>query len=281
MPAPDLDALVIEVQHVVSSAIPGGALNYGVAGGDRARLNDAIVTLIYEKRTGRPIACNVLTVFPLTLRGRDEDVLHLGLAVIDPEFRGTGLSWALYGLTVILMFMRRGLRPVWISSVTQVPAVAGLVAEGFANVYPDPRSITRRTYAHLSIARQVMRRFRASFGVAESAGFDADRFVITNAYTGGSDNLKKAYNDTPRHRNERVNDFCRAQLDYDRGDDLLQVGQCTLGVLHRFLFRSVPRGSLPAIFGNAVVLLLAAAFIPVTHWFAAGKSLGDLRPARR
>ena len=59
-----------------------------------------------------------------------------------------------------------------------------------------------------------MRRHRRVFGVGEDAGFDEARFVITNAYTGGSDNLKKSFDVAPKHRDEAYNDFCREQLDY-------------------------------------------------------------------
>lgn len=37
-----------------------------------------------------------------------------------------------------------------------------------------------------------MKHQRDAFGVGPEAGFDADSQVITDAYTGGPDNLKKA-----------------------------------------------------------------------------------------
>jgi hypothetical protein len=61
-----------------------------------------------------------------------------------------------------------------------------------------------------------MRRHRAVFGVGDEAGFDEARFVITNAYTGGSDALKKSLETAPRHRGERYNAFCARELDYER-----------------------------------------------------------------
>jgi hypothetical protein len=80
------------------------------------------------------------------------------------------------------------------------------------------------------------------FGVAAEAGFDDERFVITNAYTGGSAPLKKTIAEASPHRSRAVNEMCRTSLDYDRGDDFLQVGQLTVRAVIRQLL-SDPRAS--------------------------------------
>jgi hypothetical protein len=280
LPSRALHALIADLRTVVSRGVEEGELEYGVASGSTTHLDNSVVTVIYEKHTRRPIAFNALAILPVTLRGRQEEVLHLGLAMVDPEFRGHGFSWALYGLTVMLVFFRRQMRPIWISNVTQVPAVVGLVDTGFTNVYPSAQSDRRPTFAHLTLARQIMRHHRAAFGVGEDAGFDATRFVITNAYTGGSDNLKKRYDDTAKHRDDAYNALCAEELDYDRGDDFLQLGQYTLGVARRYLTRAVPRHSLPALVVNGAFLFLGSLLLPAIHWFCAGTAMGDIRPAR-
>jgi hypothetical protein len=280
LPRPALDALLADLRTVVARDVRGGGLSYGVVSGSKEHLDNSVITVIYEKGTRRPIAFNALAILSVTLRGRQEDVLHLGLAMVDPAFRGLGFSWALYGLTVMLMFFRRQLRPVWISSVTQVPAVVGLVDSGFANVYPSVHPHRRPTFGHLTLARQIMRRHRAVFGVGEDAAFDSSRFVITNSYTGGSDNLKKRFEDTAKHRDDAYNRLCATHLDYDRGDDFLQLGQYTLGVARRYLTRTVPRHSLPALVVNGAFLLLGSLLLPAIHWFCAGTAMGDIRPVR-
>jgi hypothetical protein len=98
----------------------------------------------------------------------------------------------LYGLTCFLLFVRNQFRPLWISNVTQVPAVVGMVSEMFSDVWPYPDA-DRRTLNHVLMARRIMAGHRHVFGVGEDAEFDETRFVITNAYTGGSDNLKKTW----------------------------------------------------------------------------------------
>jgi hypothetical protein len=235
------DALVADLRVVVARCLGGATLDYGVFTGAKERLDRSVVTVIYRKGTDEPIAFSALAILPVVLRGRSEDVLHLGLAMVDPGFRSHGLSWALYGLTVMHMFVRRHLRPLWVSSVSQVPAVVGLVDTGFSNVFPSISPDRRPTLEHLVVARQLMRHHRDAFGVGADASFDEERFVIRNAYTGGSDHLKKPFDDTAKHRTFGYNDLCCRELDYRRGDDFLQVGQYDLGVVRRYLRRGVGR----------------------------------------
>jgi hypothetical protein len=277
---PDLDALVADLRTVAGKTLPAGSLTYGIFSGKRERLSRAIVTLISEEATGRPIAFNALSVMDVALDGEPEQVTHLGLVMVDPDVQGQGLSWVLYGLTTMVLFARDGLRPKWISNVTQVPAVAGMVCETFSDVFPSPRAGVRQSFAHLQLARGIMRDHRAVFGVGDEAGFDEQRFVITNAYTGGSDALKKTYDAAPKHRDEQYNAFCARELDYGRGDDLLQLGRIDLTGARRYLQRDVPAGSLPALLAASAVLALQRMVLPLMHWMDDTRAFGSLRPWR-
>jgi hypothetical protein len=276
-----LGVLVAQLREVAARTLPQQDLTYGVFSGDRARLSRAIVTVISEEATGRPIAFNALSLMDVTCDGAPTQVMHLGLVMVDPDVRGQGLSWVLYGLTALVLFARDGLRAKWISNVTQVPAVVGMVSETFSDVFPSPDPGARRSFAHLQLARGIMSRHRAVFGVGDEAGFDETRFVITNAYTGGSDALKKRFDVATKHRAERYNLFCARELDYERGDDVLQIGRIDLGAAARYLLRDVPRGSLPALLGTTVVLGLQRLVLPAIHWFDDTTAFGDLRPWRR
>jgi hypothetical protein len=197
--------------------------------------------------------------------------------MVDPAYRTQGLSWVLYGLTCMLIFVRRGLRPLWISNVTQVPAIIGKVAESFVTAYPNPFRSSRRTLEHLCVARDIMRKHRSVFGVGLEAGFDEERFIITNAYTGGSDNLKKTFDEAPKHRDTRANELCERQLDYQRGDDFLQIARFDQPSALRYLLRDVPRNSLPALIYRMIFLLLGRMALPLLHWLNPHEAMGDLR----
>ena len=277
---PDLDQLVADLRTIAGKTLPAGSLTYGIFSGERERLARAIVTLISDEATGRPIAFNALSVMSVELDGEPEQVTHLGLVMIDPDVQGQGLSWVLYGLTTLVLFARDGLRPKWISNVTQVPAVFGMVCDTFSDVFPSPHAGARRSFAHLQLARGIMREHRAVFGVGGEAGFDEQRFVITDAYTGGSDALKKTYDAAPKHRDEQYNAFCARELDYARGDDVLQLGRIDLAGARRYLQRDVPAGSLPALLAASAVLALQRLILPVVHWFDDARPFGTLRPWR-
>jgi len=246
--------------------------------GDKARLDSTIVTVVYTDDS-RPIAFNALAVLDCELRGQPLEVLHLGLVVIDPEYRAGGLSGVLYGLSVFLVSARRQLRPLWISNVTQVPAVFGMVAANFKNVFPNGKIGARQRYDHLHLARQIMSKHRRVFGVGPDAEFDEARSIIRNSYTGGSDNLKKSFEEAPKHRVETFNKICRDSLDYDRGDDFLQIGQFTAGAAGTYFTRSASVLSPSALAMQFATRALDSAISPVLQWLAAGSQTGDIRPA--
>ena len=274
-----LDDLVGALRLIASRTLQHGDLTYGIFSGDRSRLERTIITLVTDKRTGAPIAFNALPVMDLELEGRPIELLHLGLVMVDPGERGKGLSWVLYGLTCFLLFFRNQMRPLWVSNVTQVPAIVGMVAETFGDVFPTPGG-NRRSFRHLLLARQIMASNRYVFGVGGEAGFDEERFVISNAYTGGSDGLKKTFDEAAKHRNAIYNDFCARELDYERGDDVLQIGRLDLGAARKYLTDMVPKQAwavLAVAVAAAVVQRLA---LPVVHWFDDEREWGRLRARR-
>ncbi len=274
MDAPDRDALVASLRAVAARGLKGGALDYGILAGNPESLARTIVTLV--SRQGRPIAFNALAVMEVATLPAPTEVLHLGLVMVDPEERSRSLSWLLYGLTCFLLLLRNRLRPLWVSSVTQVPAVVGMVAAQFSDVYPQPAP-TRRSLDHLILARRVMEAHRSVFGVGPEAGFDEARFVITNAYTGGSDALKKSWDETTRHRDPAVNAFVADRLDYVRGDDLLQIGRMDLAAMRSYLAREVPRGALASLLLAGGIVALQRLILPVAHWADPTRPFGILR----
>ena len=278
LPNSELDALVAQLRLVAAKTLPQESLTYGIFSGEPEYLSRSIVTLISEEHSGRPIAFNALSVMEVELDGALTEVTHLGLVMVDPDVRGQGLSWVLYGLTALVLFARDGLRPKWISNVTQVPAVVGMVSDTFSEVFPSPLPGARQSFAHLQLARGIMARHRAVFGVGEEAGFDEARFVITNAYTGGSDALKKTFEVAPKHRSAIYNDFCERELDYARGDDVLQLGRIDLSGARRYLSSEVPHGSLPALLIASAMLALQRLVLPVVYWMDDTRAFGTLRP---
>jgi hypothetical protein len=279
--SPDEIARVLEAMRDLVRRGIGQDLDYGVLSGDPERLRRAVVTLLHDRKDGRLVAFNALSYMDLQLRGRPATALHLGLVMVDPGYRAKGLSWVLYGLTCVVIFFRRGLRPLWISNVTQVPSIIGKVAEVFVTAYPNPFYPVRRSFDHLCVAREIMHKHRGVFGVGADAVLDEERLVIANAYTGGSDNLKKTFENAPKHRDERANELCREQLDYVRGDDFLQLARLDMPSARRYLLREVPRRSLPALLYNLAFVLCVQVVLPLLYWLNPRQDMGDLRARAR
>ncbi len=277
MKPPRLQAIVEQMRAIVATTVEGG-LDYGVLSGDKRRLDAALISLIYDRQSRTAIGFNAMSLLEIEFRGQPAEVLHLGLVMVDPRYRTKGLAWVLAGLPCLLLFLRRRLAPLWITCVTQVPAVVGTVAEGYSQVFPAPGGTARCTFNHLAVARELMRKHRSVFGVGQEAEFDDERFIIKNSYTGGSQNLMRSYEDVAKHRLEAVNAMCEQNLDYARGDDFLQVGLIDYPATYRYLTRMVPRDSLPYLLSRVSLLVVARLVAPILQWLTPDKQLGDLRP---
>ncbi|HEV8036641.1 hypothetical protein [Yoonia sp.] len=274
-----LSALSADLRQVAARTLDAGSLTYGVFSGDKSRMEAVIITLV-SRRDDTPVAFNALAVMALETAPHPTEVLHLGLVMVDPTERSKNLSWVLYGLTCFLILFRRQFRPVWVSNVTQVPAVVGMVSEMFSDVWPGPNG-DRRTLTHLLLAREIMATQRHVFGVGADAGFDEERFVITDAYTGGSDDLKKTWESAPKHRDARYNAFCQEELDYARGDDVLQLGQMDVAAMRTYLTREVPKSAVIGLLLTGGIVALRRIVLPAIHWADSTQEWAHLRPYTR
>jgi hypothetical protein len=152
-----------------------------------------------------------------------------------------------------------------------------MVSEMFSDVWPGPEK-GRRTLNHVLLARRIMAEQRHIFGVGNEAGFDEDRFVITDAYTGGSDDLKKTWETAPKHRDPRYNDYCAAALDYGRGDDVLQLGQMDQAAMRTYLAREVPKSAVIGLLLTGGLVALRRLVLPAIYWFDSTQAWSILRP---
>ncbi len=262
-----LATMTAELRTVAAAGQRGKPVpQYGVLLGDRKDLCRRIITVAYDREQKKAVGFNAIVLLDLDVGVRTETVLHLGLTYIDPSSQGQALPALLYGASTFLTFFKGGLRAFWVSNVTQVPSVIGKFCSTYSEAYPSPVVPVRQTFSHLTLARQIMRTERAAFGVADDAPYDEVRSVILDAYTGGSDELKKTFAEAPKHRDPRVNAWCEKELNYARGDDVLQLGRCSLGTAVRFLREKLPKGSAVQLIYQAVVLLAFGTVIPVVRW---------------
>lgn len=122
---------------------------------------------------------------------------------------------------------------------------------------------------------------RHVFGVGADASFDYDKFIIKNSYTGGSDHLKKKFTEAQPHRDSIYNNFCQNNLDYDRGDDFIQIGQINLNMTKQFLLKSVPKKSILSLIVSLIFISIQSILSPLLLWLDSQNQYGELRPWKK
>lgn len=275
----EIESLVADIKTIAVSAQLQN-LDYGLFKDQDFFLKVGLFTVIYEISTNSPVGFSSQTKLACTLRGQEVSVYHAGLAVMNPAYQSKGLSRSLYGLTTFLVFFKNKLKPIWVSSVTQVPAVFGGIVESFTDVYPSGAPAERPSFDQTQIAVSIMKNYRHVFGVGAEADFDDSSFVITNAYTGGSDGLKKTFEQCPKHRNQDYNNYCESKLNYQRGDDFLQIGQMSLLTYFKYLTHHKDEDSNAITFYKIIFLICEGFVVPIMGWFSTGKVWKTLRPRR-
>jgi hypothetical protein len=234
-----LAGLQREITEVAQAALPG-TLNYGVFLRERRPYQNRLIVVGRTRVGGAAAGFNALPWLDVRLGDRTMPVMHFGLLVIHPRHQRQGLQGLLYGLGAFNAYHRVRQRPLYISNVTEVPAVFGAICDQTVAPFPHYCSSEPPPPLYRDIARAILQQHRHEFGVGPEAVFDADRFVIQGSYTGGSEGLKRRFDDLPGYRVDTCNQFCRAQLDYDRGDDFLQIARLDHTVISNWLTRRIP-----------------------------------------
>ena len=204
--------------------------SYGVFAGGRARYANRVIAVAYQKTTGEPAAFTALVYLPIERSGRTEVVVHLGLTMIRRGFRGQRIQTPLLSKVFLL--------PVWnlmrlrftVTNIAASPAGIGAVSDYFLNVYPEYKEINRPRRMHLSVAEQVLEKYRHEFGCSTTARFNPETFVVhgSNDPAGGGAYQFIKHDPVSRYRHEACNRFCSERLNFSAGDELFQVGEVDL-----------------------------------------------------
>jgi hypothetical protein len=178
-------------------------------------------------------------------------VLHLGLTCIGPGVRGGGLTHRLTSKVVVSYLLRHHLfSRLWITNVACVLSSLGNVALHFDDVFPGPqRRAAGPSARHLAIARAIDAHHRQPLYVLPEARFDEQAFVFRGSVRGTV--FQKRVDDARyHHRDPRVTGFYAGLMNFDEGDEVLQVGNVSLLTWPRYQLRKLwPRhaqAALPA-----------------------------------
>ena len=203
---------------------------YGVFTGDREAYRNRVIGVISVAATDEPVAFTAMVYLPVTLQGRVEPVIHLGLTMIKQRFRGHRLQLPLFERLFFLPALNQ-FRVRWIvTSIAASPAGIGSVSDYFEDPYPAYHGSTRRKPYHVEVARKLLTTYRHEFGCAATACFNPETFVVAGSNDpngGGAFQFIRA-DPVSRYRQEACNGFCSERLLYARGDELFQVARLNL-----------------------------------------------------
>ncbi|MFW5770020.1 MAG: hypothetical protein ACOCX9_01165 [Spirochaetota bacterium] len=236
----EIHDLVSHLRDVASTAFET-LPDYQVLQGTRQELEDKVIAIAWRQDGTMAGFCSTVI---LSVEGVG-DVLHLGLTVVRPEDRRHGLTHILTSRAVKGYLLRHKplVGKVWISNCAAVLSSLVNVAMHFEHVYPSPfvKKQGKIMDKYMNIARTIDEKYRAKIFIMENAHFDEINFVFRGSVKGTvfqKDGADSRY----YHRNLYLNDFYKNQMNFNDGDEVLQIGYAsTFAAIKHMWNRSVQK----------------------------------------
>jgi hypothetical protein len=197
--------------------------DYQVMKGGKEELADKILAVAWDDDGSIAGFCSTIE---LDVKGVGK-VLHLGLTCVRPDCRSGGLTMSLTKKAVLGYILRnRLIGKLWITNCAAVLSSLGSVSLNFEGVYPSPFERPKPTDKHRLIAEAIDKYYRDKIFINDFAYFDNNSFVFRKSV---KDTVFQKSADDKRyhHRMEPINKFYRNLMDFDEGDEVLQVGFVT------------------------------------------------------
>jgi len=165
------------------------------------------------------------------------NILHLGLTCVSPRARGLGLTHQLTSKVISTYLLRYSFfKPAWISNVACVLSSLGNVAMHFEDVYPSPFKASPSDH-HVKLAKFIDQNFRPELYIKHDAVFIENKFVFEKSVTGTM--FEKSAEDRKfHHRDVELNNFYKGLIDFENGDEVLQIGKVSLFSYPKYLLKN-------------------------------------------
>lgn len=227
-----LNRLVAELRMVTASCLDTVPY-YQALSGKREDLEKAIIAVARNKEGKMLGFCSALAL-DIEDHGK---VFHTGLTCVHPDARGKKLTHKLTSKVLLQFLMREALfQDVWISNCACVLSSIGNVAMYFEDIYPSPYGVPAPSPTHIKIAQEISKNYREQIAINEDAIFDQENFVFRGSVEGTS--FEKNEADTRfHHRNQALNAYYQDILNFDNGDEVLQIGKCSLFTFPRYMMK--------------------------------------------
>lgn len=125
---------------------------------------------------------------------------------------------------------------IWVSNCAAVLSSLGNVAMHFERVYPSPFYSSPPSSTHVRIARAIDQGFRDKMYVSDDAVLDETRFVF-RASVKYTIFHKKRDDLSYHHRKTGLNRFYANTMNFENGDEVLQIGYFRLASMVKYAFR--------------------------------------------
>lgn len=236
----EIQELVSHLRDVASTAFDT-LPDYQVLRGTRKELEDKVIAIAWRQDGTMAGFCSTVI---LSVDGVG-DVLHLGLTVVRPEDRRHGLTHILTSRAVKGYLLRHKplVGKVWISNCAAVLSSLVNVAMHFEHVYPSPfvKKQKKVMDKYMNIARTIDEKYRDKIYIMDHAHFDEKSFVFRGSVKGTvfqKDGADSRY----YHRNLYLNDYYLNQMNFNEGDEVLQIGYAsTFAAIKHMWNRSVQK----------------------------------------
>lgn len=200
---------------------------YGIYLAGRKVWNNRIITIVYDNVSGTVKGFSAMVFCPVTTNNRTYPIMHLGLVMLERHHAFRNLLFSIYYLPLLFFSLLRELKPFWITSVSMEPPIIGLVADCFDNVYPHYSEKSKADKNKIEIAQSFFANYRGEFGAGPDSIFNQNNFVIEGSCRGPSEILRVDFKRAARYIARTCNEFCIQTLNYERGDELLQIGMAS------------------------------------------------------
>lgn len=226
-----------------------------------ASLDNKVIAVARErthfpsKGPGKMLGFNSAVLLPIL--GLPSPVLHLGLTCIIPSARSYGLTKSFTTRIITLTFLRLTTahsQKLWITSLACVVSSLGNVAREFDNVWPSPahpNGPPSEMHAHIAAYIAQSPNLRKELYIPSGCIYDADKSVFQGSVKGTV--FSKERNDERyHHRSGEMNKFYDSRIDWERGDEVLEIWNISLTnvvlmPLRMLLFPLRGRWGLPAV----------------------------------
>lgn len=228
-----LKILVRELREVASLCFPETP-NYQSLTGERTELERAVITTARDKKGNLIGFCSAL-VLPVESVG---NVFHTGLTCVHPSARGKKLTHKLTSKLLLKYLLKESLfKETWMTNCACVLSSIGNVALYFEDIYPSPYGLEVPTMTHVNIAKAISKKYREPIAINESANFNLKTFVFEGSVEGTL--FEKDGGDTRfHHRDKKLTKYYQDLLDFDRGDEVLQVGKISLMTFPKYMAKT-------------------------------------------